>query len=202
MKYLFFILIGIAIISCQSQTKTDLLSLKLDADLSSIIQDDKQFKKNQDPNLGLICYNTSKLDNYYIGEIKLTTYSFPNGNVADYNNLSIFVTNKNKDNYIGFKYNSVNQEETKYIVNYLKKIYPNYNQSDTRGHGNSYFWDIPKINAWIFTSQGISVDKNGNNFFSTNFIFVKKGTRIENSADTNINTIYDDYKMGYPDLLK
>lgn len=52
MKYLFFILIGIAIISCQSQTKTDLLSLKFDADPSSIIQDDKQFKKNQDPILG------------------------------------------------------------------------------------------------------------------------------------------------------
>lgn len=188
------------ILSCQSQTRTDLLSLKLDSDLSSIIQNDKQFKKGQDPNLGLVGYTTNKLDNYAIGTIKLTTYSFPNGNLADYSNLSVFVANKN--NYLGFKYNSVNQEETKSIIDYLKRNYPNYNQSDTRGRGESYFWDIPKINAWIFITQGISIDRNGSKFFSTNFILVKKGTRIENSANKSVNTIYDDYKMGYPDLIK
>lgn len=190
------------IMSCQSQTRTDLLSLKLDADLSSIIQNDKQFKKDQDPNLGLIGYTTNKLDNYALGIIKLTTYSFPNGNIADYSNLSVFVTNKSKNNYLGFKYNSVNQEETKSIISYLKKTYPNYEQSDTRGSGESFFWDIPAINAWIFAYQGISIDKNGKNFFSTNFILVKKGTRIENSDDPKVMTIKENYKMMYPDLIK
>ncbi|OWK69743.1 hypothetical protein CBW18_15480 [Pedobacter sp. AJM] len=193
---------GMTIISCRSQTKTDLLPLKFDANLSSFIQKDKELKKGQDPNLGLLSYTTNKLDNYAIGSVKLLTYAFPNGNLADYNNLTLFITDKIKNNYLGFKYNSVNQEETKSILDYLKKTYPDYIQSDKKESGESYFWEISTLNAWIFSYQSISIDKNNNNFFSTDFILVKKGTRMENSKDPKVITIKEYYKMMYPDLLK
>ncbi len=190
------------VISCKSQTKTDLLALKFDENILSIVQGDKQLKKDEDPNLALNAYTTNKPGNYVLGEVKLSTYSFPNGNLADYNNLSVFITGKDKTNYLGFKYSTVNQDETKIIADYLKKTYPSYERRDTRGNGEFFFWDIPKLNAWIFMDQGISRDKSGKNFFSTNFIFVKKGTRMSNSTDSKIITIKEYYNMMYPDVLK
>ncbi|PTT00968.1 hypothetical protein DBR11_08490, partial [Pedobacter sp. HMWF019] len=86
MKYFFLILIGMIVISCESQTKTDLLTLKFNENVLSIVQGDQQLKKDQDPNLGLIAYTTNKPGNYVLGGAKLSTYSFPNGNLADYNN--------------------------------------------------------------------------------------------------------------------
>lgn len=187
-----------SIISCESQTKTDLLALKFNADLLSVVQNDSQLKKNQDPNFGLSTYATLKPDKYVLSEVKLSTYSFPNGHLADYNNLSLFTTGSDKTDYLGFNYSSVNQKETKDIVDYLKKTYPNYEQRDTRGNGESFFWDIPKLDAWILMYQGISKDKNDKNFFTTNFIFVKKGTRMENSTDPKVMTIKEYYDMMYP----
>ncbi|GGI26516.1 hypothetical protein GCM10008119_23040 [Pedobacter mendelii] len=189
------------ILSCKSQTKTELLSLKLDSDISSQVLQDKELKKDFDPNYGLASLTTNKLDGYAIGDVKLNTYDYPNGNLADYSRLSIFTSSKQKNNYLGFNYSSVNQEETKSIIDYLKKTYPAYHQSDTRGNGESFFWDIPKLDAWIFIYQGISTDKNDKNFFSTNFIFVKRRTRMENSTDSKVITIMDYYKMMFPDVL-
>lgn len=190
------------ILSCKSVSKKDLLALKLDADLSSLVQEDKQLKKDQDPNLGLVGYRTSEIDEYAIGEIKLKTYAYPNGNLADYNSLIIFVNAKDNTNYLGFNYSTVNQDEAKSILNYLKNTYPTYQQSATNGNGESFIWDIPKLNSWIFSYQGISTDKNKHDFFTTNFIYIKKGTRMENSADSKVITIKDYYKMMYPDLVK
>ncbi|GGH07727.1 hypothetical protein GCM10007352_12600 [Mucilaginibacter phyllosphaerae] len=192
---------GMIILSCKSQTTTDLLSLKVDSDLSGFVLQDKALNKEEDPNFGLTCLNTNKIDGYAIGDVRLSTYAYPNANLADYSNLSIFVSAKDKNIFLGFNYSSVNQKETRAIINYLKKIYPTYQQSDTKGNGESFFLDIPKLNAWIFTYQGISKNKDNSSFFSTNFIFVKKGTRMENSADTKVQTIRDYYKMMYPDLL-
>ncbi|AMP98775.1 hypothetical protein AY601_1866 [Pedobacter cryoconitis] len=202
MKYFLLLLIGITVISCKSQTRTDLLALKFDENVLSIFQGDKQLKKDQDRNLGLRNYTTNKPDNYVLGGIKLSTYSFPDGNLADYNNLSLFVADKDKPNYLGFNYASVNQEETKSIVSYLKKTYPNYERRNTQGNGESFFWDIPTLNAWIFMYQGISNDKSNRNFFTTNFIFVKRGTRMENSTDPKVISIKEYYNMMYPEVLK
>lgn len=189
------------ILSCKSHPTTDLLSLKLDSDLSGIVLRDKALKKEVDPNLGLTNLNTNKIDGYAIGDITLNTYAYPNANLADYSNLSIFVSAKDKSDFLGFNYSSVNQEETRALIDYLKKNYPTYQQRDTKGNGESFFWDIPKLNAWMFTHQGISKNKDNSSFFNTNFIFAKRGTRIENSTDTNVQTIRDYYKMMYPDLL-
>ena len=112
------------IISCKPQTKTDLLTVKFDLDLSMFTLRDKELKKDVDPNLGLVTLTTQELDGYAIGDTKLTTYAYLNGNLADYNNLSIFVTSKDKNNYLGFHYSCVNQEETKAIITYLKNTYP------------------------------------------------------------------------------
>lgn len=202
MKYLFLILIGMTVMSCESQTKTDLLALKLDENVSNIVQADQELKKDQDPNLGLHAYATNKPGNYALGGIKLSTYDFPNGNLADHNHLYLFIANKDKPNYLGFNYSSVNQAETKSIIDYLKKTYSGYERRDSKGNGESYFWDVPTLDAWIFVYQGISNDKNDKQFFTTNFILVKKGTRMENSTDPKVMTIKDYYTMMYPDVLK
>lgn len=199
MKYFLLLWIGITFMSCESQTKTNLLALKFDENVLKIVHRDKQLKKDQDPDLGLRNYTTNKPDNYALGGVKLSTYSFPDGNLADYNNLSLFVAGKDKPNYLGFKYTSVNQEETKSIVDYLKKTYPNYQQRESKGNGESFFWDVPTLNAWIFMYQGISGDQKNKKFFTTNFIFVKRGTRMENSTDPKVITIKDYYNMMYPD---
>ncbi|KQS40963.1 hypothetical protein [Pedobacter sp. Leaf194] len=202
MKLPFAIFMVVTILSCNSQTKTDLLSLKLNSKVPAVVLQNNELKQDTDPNLGLAILNTAKLEKYAIGEIELNSYTFPNGNAADYSNLSILLSSKQRNNYLGFNYSSVNQQETKAIVAYLKKTYPAYQQSDTKGNGESYFWDVPKLDAWIFTYQGNSTDKNGKNFFSTNFIFVKRGTRMENSTDPKVITIMAYYKMMYPDVVK
>jgi len=202
MKLPFAIFMVVTILSCNSQTKTDLLSLKLNSKVPAVVLQNNELKQDTDPNLGLAILNTAKLEKYAIGEIELNSYTFPNGNVADYSNLSILLSSKQRNNYLGFNYSSVNQQETKAIVAYLKKTYPAYQQSDTKGNGESYFWDVPKLDAWIFTYQGNSTDKNGKNFFNTNFIFVKRGTRVENSTDPKVITIMAYYKMMYPDVIK
>lgn len=202
MKYLFLIMIGMTVISCKSQTKTDLLALKFDESILPLIQEDQQLKKDQDPNLGLKAYTTNKPDNFTLGGVKLSTYSFPNGNLADDNHLYLFIADRDKPDYLGFKYSTVHQEETKFILDYLKKTYPNYVQRDTKGNGKSFFWEVPTLNAWIFMYQGISNDKNHQQFLTTNFIFVKRGTRMENSTDPKVITIKEYDQMMYPDILK
>lgn len=202
MKVFLFILTGIVILSCKSQKNTNLLSLKFDSDITSLVRQDTELKKDLDPNLGLASLTTNKLEGYSIGEINLRTYAYPNGNVTDYNNLSILISANQKNKYLGFNYSSVNQEETRSIIDHLKKTYPSFHQSDTKGNGESFFWDIPKLNAWIFIYQGISTNKIDKKFFSTNFIFVRRGTRMENSVDSNVITIMHYYKMMYPDLKK
>lgn len=202
MKYFFLILLGMTVLSCKSQTKTDLLALKFDESISGIVQADPQLKKDQDPNLGLNAFRTNQPGNYNIGDIKLSTYSFPTGYPADYNQLYLFVEDKDEANYLGFKYNTVHQEETKAIISYLKKTYPKYEERATQGNGESFFWDLPTLNAWVFIDQGISKDKNAKQFLSTNFIYVKRGTRMENSKDSKVITIKEYDKMMYPDVLK
>ena len=201
MKFFYLLMMGMVILSCKSPTTTDLLSLKFDSDISGLVLRDKTLKKDYDPNLGITSFSTNKIDGYAIGNVTLNTYSYPNANLADHSNLSLLVSAKNKSNFLGFIYSSVNQDETKAIIEYLKKTYPTYQQSDTKGNGESFFWDIPKLNGWIFTYQGISKDKDNNSFFNTNFILVKRGIRMENSADTKVQTILDYYKMMYPDPL-
>jgi hypothetical protein len=49
MKYFFILLIGITVISCESHIKTELLALKFDENVLSIVQTDKQLKKGQAP---------------------------------------------------------------------------------------------------------------------------------------------------------
>lgn len=202
MKYLFLLLIGMTVISCESQIRTDLLALKFDENILPIVQRDPQLKKDQDSNLGLRGYTTNKPGNYAIAGVKLSTYAFPNGNLADENSLSLFTTDTDKPNYLGFKYTSVDQEETKAIVDYLKKAYPNYKQGDKNGKTESFFWEVPTLNAWIFMYQGISNDKNDQEFFTSNFIVVKRGTRMENSNDPKVISIKEYYNMMYPGVIK
>ncbi|MBC8987025.1 hypothetical protein H9X96_14725 [Pedobacter sp. N36a] len=109
---------------------------------------------------------------------------------------------KAAEKYLGFKHNTVHQEETKSIINYLKKTYPKYEERATQGNGESFFWDLTTLNAWIFVYQGISKDKHAKQFLSTDFIDVKRGTRMENSKDNKVITIKEYDKMMYPDILK
>ena len=110
MKLPFAILMVVTILYCNSQTKTDLLSLKLNSKVPAVVLQNKELKRDIDPNLGLAILNTAKLENYSIGEIDLNSYTFHNGNAADYSNLYILLSSKQHNNYLGFNYSSVNQQ--------------------------------------------------------------------------------------------
>ena len=99
MKFFSLVLIGMVILSCKSQTTTDLLSIKLDSDVSELVLRDKALIKGVDPNLGITSFSTNKIDGYAIGDVTLSTYSYPNANLADYSNLSILVSAKDKSDF-------------------------------------------------------------------------------------------------------
>lgn len=184
-------------LACQS--KTDLLSLKFDRDVSKLFKDDKQLKTGRDKFFGLWGYSDDEPNNYSIDGIKLSSYTHPDA--ENHNKLLIYI---NGDvNYLGFKYSSVNQEESSKIIDDLKTKYPKFQKVAARGDRESLIWDIPALQAWIILYQRNQLAKDGKKFLESNFIVVKKGTRIANSTDPNGMNIYDYYsKTMDPGLLK
>lgn len=184
-------------LACQS--KTDLLSLKFDQDASKLFKGDKQLKSGRDKFFGLQGYTDDEPNNYAIDGIKLSSYTRPNA--EGHNKLLIYINGE--VNYLGFKYSSVDQDESRKIIDHLKTKYPKFQKVAERGDGESLIWDLPALQAWIIFYQRNQVANDGKKFLESNFIVVKKGTRIANSDDPNGMNIYDYYsKMMDPALLK
>ncbi|SDH50260.1 hypothetical protein SAMN05421827_12722 [Pedobacter terrae] len=194
-KLIGIILIGCLVVSCSS--KADLEALKLDEDISKVIEGHKELRKNLAGSYGLKGYSSTKLDGFKIGSVKISSYEVPKGNVSDHSDLWIYIDNYNAKKLLGYKYSSADEEESEKILDYLKSKYKGYKTNINKVHGDFYFWDLPEANKWIFVDQYDCV-----NHIQTNFTIVKRGLRIEDSTSKSVNTIYDDYKMGYPDLLK
>ncbi|MET4140796.1 hypothetical protein [Pedobacter sp. UYP1] len=184
-------------LACQS--KTELLSLKFDQDISKLFKGDKQLKTGRDKFFGLRGYTDNDPDNYTIDGIKLSSYTHPGS--ENHNKLLFYINGE--VNYLGFKYSSVDQEESRRIMADLKTKYPKFQKVAARGDGESFLWDIPAHQAWIIFYQQNQLAKDGKKFYESNFIVVKKGTRIANSTDPNGMNIYDYYSNTMdPALLK
>lgn len=186
----------IGVTSCNSQNRNDLLAIHFNQSVSTLISAQK-LEEFQDPNYGIYTFKTDKLEGFKIGDIDLSTYKYPNGPVADFNRIQVYVDDRTSQQYLGFRYTTVKQDEIKELVNYLKKKYPKFEQRKD-STGEVYFWDIESLNAWLFYYPSVSVDSNGKDFLNSNFLYVKKGTRVENSQDTSYNTILDNFNMMYP----
>lgn len=194
--YLLMLLCLIEITSCNSQNKNDLLAMHFDQNVAELI-DEQKLEEFQDPIYGIYTYKTDQLDGFKIGEIDLSTYKYPKGPLADLNNLQVYVNNRTAKQHLGFRYTSVKQQEIRQLIDYFKKKYPNFEQrKDSNGDG--YFWDIKSLDAWLFYYPSTSTDGNGEKFLNSNFLFVKRGTRMANSKDASYNTILDHFNMMYP----
>lgn len=181
--------------SCTSQTNLE--SLKFNGDISKTILDHGELKKNLAGAYGLKAYFSKKLDAFKIGSISPSTYEFPGGTIADCNNIWIYVDDYKTNRFLGYTFSSANEKDTEKLLEYLKSKYKGVKSKSDKLHGDVYFWDIPETDRWIFVNQS-----KRKNYFQTTFTVVKRGLRIENASSVSINTIYDDYKMIYPDLLK
>ncbi|MBC6112943.1 hypothetical protein ACFOG5_11565 [Pedobacter fastidiosus] len=181
--------------SCNSQT--DLESLSFDQDISKVIENHKEFRKNTGGSNGLKAYSSSDLDGFKIGSAQISTYELPKGNASDHSDLWIFIDNYNSKKFLGYSYSSANEDESKKVLNYLKSKYKRFVTNTDKTHGDFYFWDLPELNKWIFVDQANSI-----NHIQTTFTVVKRGLRVENSTNKSVFTIYDVYKMMNPDVLK
>lgn len=186
----------IGVTSCNSQNRSDLLAMKFNQPISDLINTNK-LKESQDIIYGIYSYETDQLDGFRLGDVNLSTYKYPKSAAADYNNIEVYVDNRTAKQYLGFRYTTVKQEEIKQLIEYFKRKYPTYAERKDSG-GEAYFWDLSSLNAWLFYYPSISIDGNGEKFLNSNFLFVKKGTRMENSQDTTYNTILDNFNMMYP----
>lgn len=186
-----FFLIGIT--SC-STDKNDLITLTFGQSIAELINSQK-LEEFQDPIYGIYTYKTDQLDGFKIGDIKLSTYKYPNSPVADFNRIQVYVDDRIAKQYLGFRYNTVKQDEIPQLLEYFKMKYPTY-ETTKDSNGVAYFWEISSLDAWLFYYPSTSVDRNGKDFLNSNFLYVKKTTRMENN--TNYNTILDHFNMMYP----
>lgn len=192
----YLLLLGFfGMVSCDSQ-KNDLLSIPFDQPVTELIHTNK-LQGTQDVNYGVYSYQTDQLDKFRIGNINLKTYAYPNSAAADYNNLQMYVDNRKSQRYLGFRYTTVKQDEITALLEQLKKQYPEFERRKD-SPGDAYFWDLKSLNAWLFYYPSFSRDKNDKNFLHSNFLFVKKGTRVENSKDTSVFTIWQLMELQYP----
>lgn len=181
--------------SCTSQTNLE--SLKFNTDISKTISDHGELRKNAAGLYGLKAYFSKDLDAFKIGTINPSTYQFPGGTITDCNNIWIYVDDYKTNKYLGYTFSSANEADTEKLLDYLKLKYKGVKSKTDKARGSVYFWDVPEDNKWIFVDQS----RRRNNF-QTKFTVVERGLRIENSTSKSVNTIYDDYKMSYPDLIK
>lgn len=56
--------------------------------------------------------------------------------------------------------------------------------------------------AWLFINQNIGFDYDDNQFKTTSFIYVKRGTRVGNSKNPNQRTFLEVFNQVYPQKEK
>lgn len=182
--------------SCHSQS--DLLALKFGDKINDSENKINSFIKGMNTTLGLYSYQTKELSNYKIDDINLSTYEYPNGNLADHSTLELLIENKEKPNYLGFQISSVKKEEGQSLIAYFKKMYPKFEYKREFEKFDVYFWDIPETNAWIFIDQSSSFNKKNENFLVTHIVYVKRGTKLANSEDESAPTLWQQYHYLHP----
>ena len=183
-------------LSCNSQT--DLEVIKSDNNISTLVKNIPTSEKRLDELYGLMSYQTEDLQNFKFGEINFSKFKIPNGYAYGTNDLYLHVDNYTSNLFLGFTLNIVKEDESKKLLDYLKKAYGKPEVRETGGNGTSLFWNVTKSKQWIFLTQTKERTRKHDVYLSTKVIVVKQGTRIENSKDTKIFTILDNFSMSYP----
>jgi hypothetical protein len=186
----------ILIPSCNSQT--DLENLVNDEDISKIIKDFKQIEEVTEPNYGLLSYETKDIQNFKFGNITFSNYSVKDGYDYGSNSINICVENYESKKYLGSILNIVKEDEAKKLLAYLEKKHGNSEKRETGGNGIALFWEVKQSNQWIFLLQDTEHTREHIPYLSTKVIFVKQGVRIENSKDSNVFSILDNFNLAYP----
>ncbi|TWP29896.1 hypothetical protein ETU09_02630 [Apibacter muscae] len=182
-------------VSCQSQI--DLEGLTPGEDISTLAKNLKETREDREPNYGLLGYRTENLDQYKFGEVSFSKYELPDGNVADYSDSYLFVDNFKKNRYLGFRLLLVNEKEGNQLLDYLRKQYGEPEVHEGSGKDKAYVWYVK--DQWILFNQKYGrKNQKGENFTSTYCMFVKQGTRVENSTDPKVFTILESFNMAYP----
>ena len=195
---LVLVLVLAALQSCKTSDTVDLLSTAFGEDMTAYKKQHESLESKRDLVNGLWSYAGRDLEDVSIGgnRIKLP-YHYPKGHLLDYSYLSIYVEAKNDARYLGFELMDVNQEETTNLLDYFKREFPEFIDKSDQDR-QAYYWDLKDKNAWLFFTQGISIDQKSEKFWSSKFLYIKKGTRVDNSEDTSYNTLLDNFKMMYP----
>lgn len=181
--------------SCQSQNSADLLQLKFGNSIDNIVSKEN-YKEDTDIVYGMLSYRTDEIKGLKIGATPIQTYDYTKASLAYYNVLYLFVENQDNNRYLGFNYSTVNQEDTKKIIDNIKQNYKNIDDRSDR-YREAYFIDIPDKNAWLFINQSIGND-DGKQFFTTDFTYVKRDTRLANSTDPTYDTFLESFNKTYP----
>ena len=197
MNKIFLLLVMILTIT-SGNSQTDLEKLKIDSDISDLVKGIPTSEKRLDELYGLISYQTEELQNYKFGDISLSKFKIPNAYAYGTNDLYVHVDNYTSNLFLGFTLNIVKEDESKKLLVYLKKVYGNPEIRETGGNGISLFWNATKSKQWIFLTQNKERTRKQDVYLSTKVIVVKQGTRIENSKDSKIFTILDNFNMSYP----
>ncbi|MEO8237041.1 MAG: hypothetical protein ABI793_00250 [Flavobacterium sp.] len=195
MKKTILLLIGLIIISCNSQT--DLETLKFGTNISSTIEDTK-FEKDKNIDFGLVAYVTEDVENFRYGNVNFSNLTIndntKNSLIKYISNLSIYVDDFKSNNVSGIKIELENESEGEILLNYIKTklgkpLLENIYNKDNHVQ-SSYLWDDKKNNQVIYINQQTELYNDPEEkFVSTDITILKKGLKMIPSPDNNPENI-------------
>lgn len=187
------VLLCTTFISCNSQT--DLQALKFDAPIPEQIKKIKEIEKDENGSYLLPSYRTNALDNFKFGDVSFSKYTVPNGYDDAYNEIYVHVDNFNQNKYLGFTISITNDNESKALLNYLKK---KLGKGEERGtglkNGIALVWEVKESNQWVLLVQNSANTRDSKKYLETELTIVKQGTRVQNSKDLKWLTILESFK--------
>ncbi|PAM92668.1 hypothetical protein B4N84_21270 [Flavobacterium sp. IR1] len=195
MKKTFFLLtLSLLIISCTT-TSIDLETLKFDKPIPEEIKGIKDIQKDDNGAYGLLSYKTESLQNFKFGDVSFSKYNVPNGYDDAYNEIYVHVDNFNQNKYLGFTISITNDNESKALLNYLKKKLGKGEERVTGlKNGIALVWEVKESNQWVLLVQNTANARDNKKYLETELTIVKQGTRVQNSKDLKWLTILESFK--------
>lgn len=187
---------SVIVSSCTSQT--DLESLVNDQDIPVLLKNTIEVHEIADPDYGLLCYDTKEAQNFKFGSVAFSKFSLKDGFDYSSNSVKICVDNHQSKRYLGTIINLVKEDEGKELATYLNNKYGNPEQRDTGENGIALFWNVDEKNQWIFLIQNTEYTRKKDSYLSTKVIVIKQGVRVENSNDSDVFSILDNFNLAYP----
>lgn len=147
------------IVSCNSKTYIE--TLKFNSDISSVIKDTTQFKKDKNIDYGLVAYETEDIENFKYGNVDFSNITIKdnskNSLIKYTSNLSFYVDNFKSNKLSGIVIKIENESEGKKILTFIKTklgkplLESVYNKDDHVQ--SSYLWNNINNNTIIYIKQ-------------------------------------------------